>query len=107
MNLPHIWSSCTLYDQAAREKRASWFEKWKLKNQHPNTADLFQFHQYGGEPDPTNGFVMNRDNKVQTLSITAIEKGLSQAVVYHQDLINNTFIQKTIDLSRNETIEAH
>ncbi len=107
LNTPHIWSSSTLYDQSARTKRAEWFEKWWQETQDPDSNDLLQFHRYGGEPDPTNGFVMNRDNKVQTLSITGIEKSRSSAILHHHDLIKNTTTQHFIDFSKDEIMESY
>ena len=106
LNTPHIWSSCTLYDQPARTKRADWFEKWWQETKDPDANDLLQFHRYGGEQDPSDGFVMNRGNKVKTLSITGIEKNRSSAILHHHDLIKNTTIQRLIDFSKDEIMES-
>jgi len=107
LNTPHIWSSSTLYDQSTRTKRVNWFEKWWKETQNPDINDLLQFHRHGGEPDATNGFVMNRNNKVQTLSITGIEKRRSTAILHHHNLINNTTIQRPIYFSKDEIMESY
>jgi len=103
---PHIWSSSTLYNQHTITKRSDWFANWYKQNQKPNFEKLMQFHRYGGKPDPHNGLVMNRDNKVQTLSITGIEKGKFTAVLNHHNLITNTTTKRCIDFSQDEIMES-
>ena len=103
---PQIWSSSTLYDQEVRNQRAQWFQQWLEINDKPNTMDLLQFHQYGGEKDPVNGYVMNRNGLVQTLSITCIEKMRNNAVMLHQDLLNDQLVRKQISLE-NEIVAPH
>ena len=107
LDSPHIWSSCTLYDQSARARRTSWFKEWWPQNRNPQANDLLQFHQHGGAPDSYNGLVINRDNKVQTLSITGVEKKSSLAIFHHYDLIDRINIKKSIDFSRNEIMESY
>jgi len=107
LKVPHIWSSSTLYDRNARMTREDWFRQWCQENRNPVANDLLQFHRHGGTQDTTNGLVMNRDNKVQTLSITGIDKGESSAVLHHHDLIKNTTKKRFVDFSRNEILESY
>ncbi|MDH3709035.1 MAG: NRDE family protein [Cyclobacteriaceae bacterium] len=102
----YIWSSTTLYDLKTREMRSSWFHQWLKVNKQPGMEDLMHFHRYGGEPDQSNGFVMNRGNQVQTLSITGIEKYHQSAVMHHLDLLKDQEVRKRIDLE-NETVESN
>ena len=107
VNQPHIWSSSTLYDQEVRSKRVVWFEEWLQSTNNPQIDDQFDFHQNGGEKDPYNGLVMNREGKVQTVSITGIHKGDSFAELIHQDLIEQRTVHQRLDFSRNELLESH
>ena len=100
---PQIWSSATLYDTEVRNQRARWFQKWLKIYDQPTNEDLLQFHRYGGEEDLVNGYVMNRNGLVQTLSITSIEKKPKAAVMHHQDLLNDQIVSKQISLE-NETV---
>lgn len=102
----YIWSSCTLYDDQVIQQRASWFNHWLQKKSNPEIPDLLNFHQHGGEQDHTNGFVMNRQNQVQTLSITAIEKKQVSAQMHHLDLLDGSISSQRIDLE-NETVESN
>ncbi len=69
---PHIWCSATLYNDDQRRKRQDWFNQFLLLNNTPSVYDVFRFHRYSGDGDTANDLVMNRDNKIFTVSITAI-----------------------------------
>jgi len=66
----YIWSSATLYDAAAVEKRNAWFQNWISRHPNPKQDEIFKFHQYAGDGDPNNDLVMNRKGDVFTVSIT-------------------------------------
>ena len=68
----HIWSSVTLYDPAATEKRLSWFRTWIGGDPSPSTEHMLDFHRDGGEGDPVNDIRMQRE-QLRTVSITALE----------------------------------
>ncbi len=104
--LPQIWSSTTLYDETAQQQRNTWFQSWLNQCSDPSMLDLVHFHQYGGEQDHYNGFVMNRQGKVQTISVTAINKKESHASIYHHDLIADQFSKHQIDFSEDEVVES-
>jgi hypothetical protein len=106
-DIPHIWSSSTLYENEARSRRKCWFKEWLLAVPTPQIKDQFDFHQYGGIPDPHNGLVMNRDGKVQTISITGIDNRCSFATIEHRDLISDCTIKRSIDFFANEVMESH
>src|ERR1700730_2005352 len=71
VDIPQIWSSVTLYDQEVITKRRNWFIKWLEKNLHPTQNEILQFHQFTGDGDAHNDLLMNRDDKVFTVSMTS------------------------------------
>lgn len=75
-NLPydqtHFWCSATLYPAPMRARREQVFRDWLPKHPHPTPDDLLALHQNGQVGDPENDFVMNRAEKVKTVSITQV-----------------------------------
>ncbi len=68
---PLLWSSATLYPVHVQEKRRNWLkEAWKIKPLQTNREilDFLQAHD-----DAANGFVMNRGEKIKTLSISLVQ----------------------------------
>ena len=104
---PNIWSSATLYDPKAIKKRKGWFRDWLVKNANPGLKDQMKFHRFGGEADLYNGLIMNRNDKVQTLSITGISSMNKFALLEHQDLIVDKPTIQRIDFSINDILESH
>jgi hypothetical protein len=86
--IPHIWSSVTLYDDETIQKRKKWFEDWIAKNNDPSRNDILHFHQFTGDGDAYNDLMMNRDGKVFTVSITSIEINGSGLNMNYLDLKN-------------------
>jgi hypothetical protein len=68
----------------------------------PEIDDLINFHRYGGNGNTYDGLVINRDNKVQTLSITGIKKQPTTSILHHHDLIKNDVIKQAITLVNKE-----
>ena len=85
----YIWSSATLYPPEIQAKRAAWFNQWKEKTSDFSLEAIRNFHLYGGEPDPWNGFVMNRNNKVRTVSVTSIVQHSDGFEMVYADLLRN------------------
>jgi len=82
-----IWSSSTLYPQAVRDERKSWFEKWLTNREHFQRKEIIQFHKTGGKGDAWNDFVMDRDGNVKTVSITSIEKSSMGFEMIYENLL--------------------
>lgn len=82
----HIWSSSTLYPQAIREQRASWFYSFLDANHEISATQLLKFHRYAEGQNQENGLVINRNDAMKTLSITQslIEK--NKVEIVHCDL---------------------
>ncbi|HFA51245.1 MAG TPA: hypothetical protein ENJ95_19710 [Bacteroidetes bacterium] len=94
----YIWSSSTLYPKDIRLKRKQWFSDW-IKNRNDFSLEAIQyFHKYGGEADPLNGYVMNRHNVVQTVSITNVVKKEKEMEMIYDDLIRKSLKQKKLVL---------
>ncbi|WP_413669771.1 NRDE family protein [Mucilaginibacter sp. Mucisp86] len=82
----HIWSSATLYDEAATAKRTAWFTNWR-KSANPDTAEaILHFHHHAGEGDDNDALVINRDGKMKTVSVTNINVSPQNITMTYHDL---------------------
>ncbi|MFZ4796904.1 MAG: NRDE family protein [Bacteroidia bacterium] len=70
---PHIWSSCTLYTENAIKNRTDWFDEFIKKPAVFSKENILQFHKNAGDGSLENSIMMNRENRVKTVSITCIE----------------------------------
>ena len=83
---PHIWSSSTLYDEAAKEERNSRFFEWT--SEHPATSLQSVLNFFESFNDQQNGFLMNRGPSLRSLSYTFIETDKSTTTTLrYYDLI--------------------
>jgi hypothetical protein len=96
-DIPHIWSSVTLYDEPMRAKRKQWFEEWLAREPDFTGPDIRSFHLHGGEGDPEVDFRMTRSGGLQTLSLTCLEVQQAEVSFFYQNLMDNT--EKTEGLS--------
>lgn len=87
---PSFWSSVTLYPEEVREWRKSLFEKWLATHEEYVQKDIMKFHRYGSADDNWNGFVMNREERVRTLSITSVTCKGGLWSVRHEDLLSES-----------------
>ena len=92
-----IWSSVTLYGPAVRKKREQWFHDWLQMSDKKDLNGILKFHKTGGAEDPKNGLVMNRDNQVQTVSITSIDCMSSSVNFRYEDLLRQHVSEKKTD----------
>ena len=100
--LPYIWSSSTLYTTEAKEKRKAIFNNWITKNPPIFKEAIFDF--FTSFPDKENGFIMNRHEKVRTLSYSFIELAeFSSAEMHYNDLLHDTHSTKQLALKENCT----
>ncbi|WP_114941653.1 NRDE family protein [Mucilaginibacter endophyticus] len=82
----HIWSSATLYNEAAAAKRATWFNNW-LKSANPDKIeDIMYFHHHAGEGDDNDALVINRGGKMKTVSVTNLNVDPKNIVMTYHDL---------------------
>lgn len=99
---PAFWSSVTLYPEDVRVWRRSLFQQWLVSQEQYTQDAIMQFHRYGSSEDAWNGFVMNRQERVKTLSITSVQKSERRFTLQHTDLSHETTIIETLDLSGHE-----
>jgi uncharacterized protein with NRDE domain len=67
----YVWSSSTLYNKEARDIREDLFQNWIAMNPPITKLSLLAFFKMFN--DEKNGFIMNRNEIVKTLSYTFIE----------------------------------
>ncbi len=85
---PHIFSSATLYDAATTAKRKELFTNWIAETKPHTKENLFNFLMSYKEKN--NGFIMNRDDKLKTLSISFIEFENNKLQFSYNELDTNT-----------------
>jgi hypothetical protein len=82
----HIWSSATLYNEAAVAKRISWFNNWRGSANPDKVEDIMHFHHHAGEGDANDALVINRDGKMKTVSVTNINVNPQNITMTYHDL---------------------
>lgn len=95
----YLWSSATLYPGEVGEMRQQWFRDWLDGRTDFSPTAILDFHRKGGQGDDWNGFIMNRDGRVQTVSITQIVKSETGISLVYNDLLrsNQLFDSLTLD----------
>lgn len=89
VNLPHIWSSATLYNKTIRDKREKWFKKL-LSSDEELTKDVLQkFHFSKKDDDLENDIIMKRENGLQTVSISQVIVENNSKEFHYFDIITN------------------
>ena len=86
---PHIWSSATLYDKAQQQLRKDWFNEWLKNNTAPSWYEIYSFHKNTGDGNAAYNLVMNRSDKLFTVSITGIAMHPDACLMQYADLKNN------------------
>ncbi len=88
----HFWCSSTLYPPEMQRVRQNIFQKWlseKNKNPPKNwSRSIFFLHKNGKVGDPENDFVMNRENRVRTVSITQVVFENEKLTMKYCDILN-------------------
>lgn len=98
----HIWSSSTLYDANAKSIRADLFQNWIAMG--PPISKLTILNFFKSFEDAENGFIINRNEKIKTLSYSFIEFSSNvNASLDYFDLQSFKHNSKVIDLSINNT----
>jgi len=84
--VPQIWSSATLYDQIAIEKREHWFFDWLQQQADFTMESIRAFHEFGGEGNQAIDLMMSRYGGVlKTISITSMELSPEGCTMRYQD----------------------
>ncbi len=97
---PQIFSSATLYQPEVHELRKTQFLNWLPNHATISSVSLLNF--FKSKYDQEEGFIINRDEKVITLSYTFIEVRKNDvAEVNYFDLRNNTNQSNSIVMSHS------
>ncbi|MBI1228164.1 MAG: hypothetical protein GC192_23220 [Bacteroidetes bacterium] len=96
----YLWSSATLYPGEVGEMRQQWFKEWRHERRDFSPASILDFHKTGGMGDDWNGFIMNREGRVQTVSLTQIVKNDVGISLEYNDLLRKRVKKDILNLSR-------
>lgn len=99
----YIWSSATLYDAAAMNNREQLFLDFTAAHPRLNAELIRNFHS-DNHGDDQNGFIINRDNGIQTHSITQAVVQEEQLIFMYHDLISREQQEQIIQLKKRTTI---
>jgi uncharacterized protein with NRDE domain len=95
---PHLWSSSTLYNNKTKTYRAELFENWIATNPKISKKSLLDFFNSVG--DNENGFIINRNECIKTLSYSFIELTDKAALMNYLDLQSLTDKATAIELKK-------
>lgn len=91
MNVPHIWSSVTLYNEEQRMLRNDWFNRFHMSSGNNISPEkVLSFHTGIHTPDDSINVVMNRAGGMKTVSITQITPENGKLLMHYTDLLNNS-----------------
>jgi hypothetical protein len=104
-DVPAFWSSVTLYPEDVRKWRKSLFQQWKENHPVFRQEDIIDCHRYGSKADAWNGFVMNRNERVRTLSITSALFSDRRFTLIHDDLMSDERCTEILELQSADVAE--
>ncbi|MDP2415649.1 NRDE family protein [Daejeonella sp.] len=102
-DIPHIWSSVTLYPHPVREQRELWFSSWLKNESDIDQQKIIQFHHSAGHEDEENGLVMKRDNNISTISISSVKINSTEIIMSHEDLKQDSIKQTGLQILPEKT----
>lgn len=85
---PHIWSSSTLYNAAAKQQRKTAFQQWWSTQPLISKQSVLSFFQ--SVVDEQNGFLIHRSPTLKTLSFTFLTQDAATTTCYYHDFLNAT-----------------
>lgn len=83
-SIAHIFSSATLYNNESKVKREDLFSNWLAMNPPITKLSLLRFFQ--SFDDKQNGFIINRNEEMKTLSYSFIELNENEITMSYYDL---------------------
>ncbi|MDC9723837.1 MAG: NRDE family protein [Urechidicola sp.] len=86
--VPHIWSSSTLYDDSVKKLRQDWFRDWNSKNYNYSKEQIINFHKTAGVGNPEIDVLMKRE-KGGTVSITCISRENAELHLIYEDMLTH------------------
>jgi hypothetical protein len=104
-NLPadtaHFWCSSTLYPAEMQLKREAVFRHWlaaRKTGKSPDPRAILYLHQTGSVGDPSNDYVMQREGRVQTVSITQVILRKKFLRMHYLDLLEEKRHERLVSL---------
>lgn len=100
---PHLFSSATLYSTGASDIRRDTFNNWLATKPLLNRKSLFNFFKTC--TDTQNGFIIDRGQKIKTLSYTFMQVDTATvAKILYYDIASNSHHESVIDMRIREQI---
>lgn len=84
--LPFLRSSVTLYETSKRKTRENWFSEF-LKKDDITQEEIIAFHKFNPQGD--EGFIIHREDKLKTLSLTSLCKEGTIVEMHYEDFIQH------------------
>jgi hypothetical protein len=84
---PHIWSSSTLYNTAAKQQRKAAFLQWWATQPNLSKQSILDF--FRSLKDEQDGFIINRAPTMKTLSYTLLVQDNNATTCYYHDFSNS------------------
>lgn len=101
-SIAHIFSSATLYNNESKVKREDLFSNWLAMNPPITKLSLLRFFQAFN--DKQNGFIINRNEGMKTLSYSFIELNENEITMSYYDLERYFYCTESLPhLSKIET----
>ena len=86
---PNIWSSATLYSEETISQRKIWFTDFLKHHPQFSMDDILKFHKFGGNEDIETKLLMNKNDKVLTLSTTMVHRTPENLYMHHINTITD------------------
>jgi uncharacterized protein with NRDE domain len=88
---PYIWSSVTLYNEEHRKLREDWFNKFLAENNNKLSPEkILAFHSGNHTIDNTINIVMQREEGIETVSITQVTSESGRVKLFYSDVLNKS-----------------
>jgi len=84
--VPHIWSSSTLYDDVTKKLRQDWFSVWQSGVEEYQKSEIINFHKTAGIGNSEIDVLMKRE-KGGTVSITSISREKEKLQLVYEDML--------------------
>jgi uncharacterized protein with NRDE domain len=93
-NEKHIWSSSTLYTNEEKERRINWFTDWQKKHIEYAQNDIVEFHEFRSNDNTQEGFIINRNGTLLTVSLTSVQKNSNNSIQFiYKDFVQHQTVQ--------------
>lgn len=101
-DLPHIWSSATLYSDPVRKNREQWFSSWLEEESEIDQQKIIHFHLSAGQEDKENSLVMKRST-ISTVSISSVKIKPAEIIMRYEDLKQGIIKQSGVEIVETKT----